>query len=189
MLFRSFKPTRMTLQLADRSVKYPRGVLEDVLVRIDTFVFPVEFVVLDTEPVQDVSSQIPVIFGRPFLATIDATIKFCSGVMTLVFRNMTYIKIFFNPRPEEVEDEEINSIEVVAEHSLDLMCCDDPVEAALTGLVTDGGCYSPQKWEVRQVCFVLEDMGEEFVMGLWREQFEALPPKLKLAIPSSLQFP
>ena len=69
------KPTRMTLQLADRSVKYLRGVLEDVLVRIDTFVFPVDFVVLDTEPVRDVSSQIQVICRRPFLATIDATIK------------------------------------------------------------------------------------------------------------------
>ena len=46
------KPTRMTLQLVDQSVKYLRG----VLVRIDTFVFPVDFVVLDTEPVRDVSS-------------------------------------------------------------------------------------------------------------------------------------
>ena len=122
----------MTLQLADRSIKYPRGILEDILVRIDTFVFPVDFVVLDTEPVSDVSSQIPVIFGRPFLATIDATIKVQSGVMTLVFGNMTLnVKIFSNPRPEEVEDEEVNSIEVVAEHGLDLMCCNDLVEVTL----------------------------------------------------------
>ena len=89
----------MTLQLVDRSVKYPRGVLEDVLVRIGTFVFPVDFVVLDTKPVRDVSSQIPVIFGRPFLATIDATIKVRSGVMTLMFGNMTLnVKIFSNPK-------------------------------------------------------------------------------------------
>ena len=99
----------MTLQLANQSVKYPRDVLEEVLVRIDTFVFPFDFVVLDTEPVRDVSSQIPVIFGRPFLATIDSTIKVQSGVMTLVFGNMTLnVKIFSNPRPEEVEDEKVN---------------------------------------------------------------------------------
>ena len=104
------------LQLADRSVKYPRGVLEDVLVRIDTFVFPVDFVVLDTELVRNVSSQILVIFERPFLATINATIKVRSWVMTPVFGNMTLnLKIFSNPRPEEVEDEETNSLEVVAE--------------------------------------------------------------------------
>ena len=140
----------MTLQLVDRSGKYPKGVLEDVLVRINTFVCPIDFAILDIEPVQDVSSQIPVIFGRPFLATINATIKIRSGVMTLVFGNMTLnVKIFSNPRLEEVEDEEINSIKVVAEYSLDLMCCDEPVKAALTGPVIDGGCYSPQEWEVR----------------------------------------
>ena len=107
----------MTLQLADRSVKYPRGVLEDVLVRIDTFVFPVDFVVLDTEPVRNVSSQIPIIFGRPFLAMIDTTRKVKSGVITLVFGNLTLnVKIFSNPRPEELEeDEEMNFIEVVTE--------------------------------------------------------------------------
>ena len=76
----------MTLQLADWSKKYPRGVLEDVLVKIDTFVLPVDFVVLDTEPVRNVSSQILVIFGRPFLAMIDATIKIRSGIVTLIFR-------------------------------------------------------------------------------------------------------
>ena len=111
------KSMRMTLQLADRSVKYPRGVLEDVFVRIDTFVFPVDYVVLDTEPVRNVSSQIFIIFGRPFLATIDATIKVRSGVMTLVFGNMTLnFKIFSNPIPEEFEEEEeTNCIEVVTE--------------------------------------------------------------------------
>ncbi|XP_075479457.1 uncharacterized protein LOC142520346 [Primulina tabacum] len=43
------KPTRMSLQLADRSVKYPRGVIEDVLVKVDKFIFPADFVVLDME--------------------------------------------------------------------------------------------------------------------------------------------
>ena len=134
----------MTLQLVDQSVKYPRGVLEDVLVQIDTFVFLVDFVALDTKPVRNVSSQIPVIFGRPFLAMIDATIKVRSGVMTLVFGNITLnVKIFSNPRPEEVEEEETNSIEVVTEQGLDLMCRNDPVEAALIGPVTDSDCYTP----------------------------------------------
>jgi hypothetical protein len=45
------KPTSMTLQLADRSVKIPRGIVEDVLIKVDTFYFLVDFIVLDTEPV------------------------------------------------------------------------------------------------------------------------------------------
>jgi hypothetical protein len=64
------KPTCMTLQLADRSVKVPRGIVEDVLIKVDKFYFPVDFIVFDMELVQNLGSQIPVILGRPFLATV-----------------------------------------------------------------------------------------------------------------------
>jgi hypothetical protein len=57
------KPTTMTLQLADRSVKVPRGIVEDVLIKVDKFYFPVDFIVLDTEPVQVIGTEIPVILG------------------------------------------------------------------------------------------------------------------------------
>ena len=45
------KPTSMTLQLVDRSMKVPRGIVEDVLIKVDKFYFPMNFIVLDTEPV------------------------------------------------------------------------------------------------------------------------------------------
>jgi hypothetical protein len=44
------KPTSMTLQLANRSVKVPRGIVKDVLIKVDKFYFPVDFIVLDTKP-------------------------------------------------------------------------------------------------------------------------------------------
>lgn len=46
------KPTKVTLQLADWSVKIPWGIVEDVLVQIDKFYFPVDFTVLDTTSCQ-----------------------------------------------------------------------------------------------------------------------------------------
>ncbi|RVW12157.1 Retrovirus-related Pol polyprotein from transposon 297 [Vitis vinifera] len=46
------KPTTITLSLADRSVKIPRGVIEDVLVQVDNFYYPVDFIVLDTNPIE-----------------------------------------------------------------------------------------------------------------------------------------
>ncbi|XP_075473985.1 uncharacterized protein LOC142505045 [Primulina tabacum] len=46
------KPTRMSLQLADRSVKYPRGVIEDVLVKVDKFIFPADFVGAIGDPLE-----------------------------------------------------------------------------------------------------------------------------------------
>ncbi|RVW20833.1 hypothetical protein CK203_111899 [Vitis vinifera] len=62
------KPTSITLSLADRSVKIPRGIIEDVLVQVDNFYYPVDFVVLDTDPLKE-ANYVPIILGRPFLAT------------------------------------------------------------------------------------------------------------------------
>ena len=83
------KPTNITLSLADRSVKIPKGIVEDVLVKVDKFYYPVDFVVLDTEPVVEGTNQVPIILRRPFFATSNAIINFWNGVMQLTFGNMT----------------------------------------------------------------------------------------------------
>ena len=73
------KPTRMSLQLADRSIKYPRGIIENMLVKVDKFVFPVDFVILD----MDEDKNVPLILGRPFLRTAKAIIDCDSGKLIL----------------------------------------------------------------------------------------------------------
>ncbi|WJZ97339.1 hypothetical protein VitviT2T_015949 [Vitis vinifera] len=83
------KPTTITLSLADRSVKIPRGVIEDILVQVDKFYYPVDFVVLDTNPTIKEANYVPIILGRPFLATSNAIINCRNGVMQLTFGNMT----------------------------------------------------------------------------------------------------
>ena len=72
-------PTTITLQMADRSVVKPEGVLEDMLVTVGKFVFPVDFIILDMEE----DSQVPLLLGRPFLATGAALIDMQKGVLTL----------------------------------------------------------------------------------------------------------
>ncbi|XP_062075275.1 uncharacterized protein LOC133779316 [Humulus lupulus] len=62
------KPTSVVLQLVDRSIKKPRGIVEDVLVQVDKFYYPVDFLILDTQSVVNMESKIPIILGRPFLA-------------------------------------------------------------------------------------------------------------------------
>ncbi|KAL8534616.1 hypothetical protein ACS0TY_010581 [Phlomoides rotata] len=64
------RPTTMNLQLADCSMAYPRGIIEDVLVKVDKFIFPVDFVVLDMKE----GEFIPLILGRLFLVTKGAVI-------------------------------------------------------------------------------------------------------------------
>ena len=86
---RELKPTNITLSLADRLVKIPKGIVEDVLVKVDRFYYPVDFVVLDTEPIASGPNHVPIILGRPFLATANAIINCRKGVMQLTFGNMT----------------------------------------------------------------------------------------------------
>ena len=83
------KPTNITLSLADRSVKIPKGIIEDVLVKVDNFYYPVDFVVLDTEPMEKSTHQVPIILARPFLAIANAIVNCRNGVMQLTFGNMT----------------------------------------------------------------------------------------------------
>ena len=83
------KPTNMTLSLVARLVKIPKGIVEDVLVKVDKFYYPVDFVVLDTKLIASGPNHVPIILGRPFLATANAIINCRNGVMQLTFGNMT----------------------------------------------------------------------------------------------------
>nr|CAN72596.1 hypothetical protein VITISV_017641 [Vitis vinifera] len=102
------KPTSITLSLADRSVKIPRGIIEDVLVQVDNFYYPVDFVVLDTDPIFKEANYVPIILGRPFLTTSNAIINCRNGLMQLTFDNMTLeLNIFYmSKKPITLEEDE-----------------------------------------------------------------------------------
>ncbi|GJW52384.1 hypothetical protein Tco_0093735 [Tanacetum coccineum] len=77
------KPTRMSLELADRSIQYPRGIAEKVLIKFDKFILLINFVILDMRE----DSKIPIILGRPFLATARAMIDVFNKKITLRIGN------------------------------------------------------------------------------------------------------
>ena len=108
------KPTNITLSLADRSIKIPKGIVRDVLVKLDKFYDLVDFVVLDTEPIAIGPNHVPIILGRPFLATSNAIINCQNGVMQLTFGNMTLeLNIFhLSNKHKPAEDERQGSDEV-----------------------------------------------------------------------------
>ena len=62
-----------------RSVKHPVGVLENVLIKVKNFIIPIDFIILEME--EDI--EIPIILGRPFLATTGAVIDVKNGRLTL----------------------------------------------------------------------------------------------------------
>ena len=76
---RELTPTAITLQMADRSMAQPEGVLEDVLVKVGKFIFHVDFVVMKMEE----DTQVPLLLRRPFLATGADLIDVKKGELTL----------------------------------------------------------------------------------------------------------
>ncbi|GJX90998.1 hypothetical protein Tco_0344324 [Tanacetum coccineum] len=71
--------TKLTVELADRTMKYPKGIAENVLVGISKFVFPIDFIILDMP--EDI--KVPLILGRPFLSTARAKIDVYKRKITL----------------------------------------------------------------------------------------------------------
>ena len=72
-------PTAITLQMDDKSMAQPEGILEDVLVKVGKFIFPVDSVIMQMEE----DTQVPLLLGRPFLATEAALIDVQKGERTL----------------------------------------------------------------------------------------------------------
>ena len=73
----------MRLLMADRTVKRPIGILHDVLVKVESFIYPADFVILDCE----VDFEVPIILGRPFLAIGRALVDMEKGQMKFRFNN------------------------------------------------------------------------------------------------------
>ena len=73
------RPTTVTLELANRSLTHPCGIIKDVLVKVDKFIFLVDFIILDMEE----DKEVPIILGRPFLAMGRALIDVQKGELRL----------------------------------------------------------------------------------------------------------
>ena len=171
------EPTNITLQLADRSVKIPRGIVKDVLVQVDKFYFPVDFVVLDTQPVVNQGTQFPVILGRPFLATANAIIHCRGGLMTLSFGNMTINLNIFNVIKGMGDEEdmcEINMVDSVVQKYLDNVSHDDPLKS----------CLASPSWDETEFLHSIIEHNDVLEVNGWAPKFEPLPQNEDKALPS-----
>ena len=102
-------------------MKISKGEITDVLIRVGDFIYPVDFIMLEIQPVSNPWSQTPVIFGCPFLDTTNAKINYRNGSMRLTFEDMTKEINVFNlgRQPRDINDQTfgVNSIEnLTSEH-------------------------------------------------------------------------
>ena len=123
------KPTKMTLQLADRSIIFPAGILEDIPIKVGKIYIPADFVVVDIKE----DSEIPILIGRPFLATVGVVI------------NVKYGKIVFHVGDKKVEFEITN---LIKGSSIFDSCCmidviDHRVKECSLALSTHNGLRNP----------------------------------------------
>ncbi|KAL6323335.1 hypothetical protein AAG906_029342 [Vitis piasezkii] len=162
------KPTSITLSLADRSVKIPRGVIEDVLVQVDKFYYPVDFVVLDTDPIVKGINYVPIILGRPFLATSNAIINCRNGVMQLTFGNMTLELNIFHLCQKHIHPEEDEGPEEVC-------MIDTLVEEHCNQSMLDQFEENPDESHEDLDDGLAEPMGMNVVMSNWRQKPVILP--------------
>jgi len=102
------KPTKIILQLDDRSTRLLRGMVEDVLIKVGEFIFPVDFVVLETKGLLSTENEMPVILSRPFLAIANALINCRDRKLTLTFGNTTIELNGFNLQKQPVGFDDID---------------------------------------------------------------------------------
>ena len=158
------KPTTITLSLTDRSIKIPKGTVEDVLIQVDKFYYPVDFVALDTEPVVGGPNYVPIILGRPSLATSNEIINCQNGVMQLTFGNMTLdLNIFHLSKkhmpPMEEDQEQVCHIDAILGEQYQLQQLQE-------GVTKEPGEVADELQDAAESCAV---------HGPWRRKEEILP--------------
>ncbi|GJR54426.1 reverse transcriptase domain-containing protein [Tanacetum coccineum] len=141
-------PTRMTLELADRSITYPKGLAEDVFVKVGKFHFPTDFVVVDFEA----DPRVPLILGRSFLRTGRALIDVYGEEITLRVDNEA---VTFNldqtTRYSSTNDKSVNRIDII-----DAVC--EEYAPELLGFSNSSGGNPTLTFESFTSKFILEEI-------------------------------
>ncbi|XP_021751221.1 uncharacterized protein LOC110716877 [Chenopodium quinoa] len=184
------KPTSISLQLADRSVKFPLGVLEDVPLRVGKFFIPCDFVVMEME--EDV--DVPIILGRPFLATAGAIIDMKKGKITFEVGDEKLEYSLLNVMGTPSMGDTVCQVDVLDElqsEQLPLSKPDDALEQVLVGKDDGDG-----DWEAREYARLLEEAKANPIANPIRETLSAVsigestkPPEVELKpVPSNLKY-
>ena len=169
------RPTTVTLQLADRSLKHLRGVIEDVLVKVDKFIFPANFIVLDMEE----DKEIPIILGRPFLATGRVMIDVQRGELKLRVQEDEVKFNVFEAMRHLAESDTCFMAEIVEAIVSSQSGLTDPLEASLVENDSEN----------------MSEEAEEYVKWMnsfgpnRRKYFESLGEGAKTPVPSAEQPP
>ena len=172
--------TRVVIQLADRSNAYPRGFVEDVLVRVNSLIFPADFYVLDMET----DTRAPILLGRPFMRTAKTKLDVSNGSLTMEFDGQT---VEFNIFDSMKHPKDVHSlcfmevVEPVVQEVFNVYGGDDSLKSVLENALGQA-----------ELDFELSDELKEAVMALSEGAMYASIPamgQVKLEIPTEKLVP
>ncbi|XP_062080679.1 uncharacterized protein LOC133785465 [Humulus lupulus] len=106
------RPTTITLQLADRSLTHTWGIIEVLLIKVDNFIFPIDLIVLHMEE----DENVPIILGRPFLATGQALIDVQKGELRLRVHGDEVRKLIEDPLEKSLTSQEVEDCDGIEVH-------------------------------------------------------------------------
>lgn len=183
------KPTRISLQLADRTVKFPLGIFEDVPLRVGKFFIPCDFVIIEMKK----NAQVPIILGRPFLATPGAIIDMKKGKITFEVGDekmeYTLTNSMTSPSMGEIVYR-VDALDEVIEAKAFNLQLDDSLQTVLMGSADE------EDWETKEYKRLLEETraieSEKPLKELLRSEEtkeSTTPPKVELKpLPSTLKY-
>ncbi|KAI5323844.1 hypothetical protein L3X38_032917 [Prunus dulcis] len=184
--------TSVSIQLADRTIRYPKGILEAVLVKVEELILPADFLVLEMEEAPIHDNQLPLILGRPFMATAGAIIDVKKGTLTMnVFDETIAFKVFEASKfpSDEHEVFHLDAIDTMVKEAVPMSYL-EPIEACIT--------QSIRKEEVDSLEAVISPLLLELACSMdsyieigkrYANQFESLPPPTNKVLPSIVQAP
>ncbi|CAN6572937.1 unnamed protein product [Malus baccata var. baccata] len=176
------KPTSVILELADRSVAYPRGIIEDLIIKVDNLYLPADFVILD----MDEDMQTLIILGRPFMATARTLIDVEAGTLTLRVQDQSVVFSLFEAtkRPGDVQDcMRVDVFDSLLHAEIMPRLTFDPLLNVLHGFENK----NTEDEEVFEYVSALESV--PFQPPHWRHVFESLGEPKKLLQTSKVQPP
>ncbi|KAM1023493.1 hypothetical protein ACFX2A_045354 [Malus domestica] len=176
------KPTSVILQLADRSVAYPKGIIEDLIIKVDNLYLHIDFVILD----MDEDMQTPIILGHPFMATTRTLIDVEAGTLTLRVQDQSVVFSLFEAtkRPSDVHDcMRVDVLDSLLHAEIMPRLTSDPLLNVLHGFENK----NTEDEEVFEYVSALESV--PFQPPRWRHVFESLGEPKKLLQPSKVQPP
>ena len=186
--------TGVTIQLADRSLRYPKGLLEDVLIKVNDLILPADFLVLEMEEVP-MPTSLPLILGRPFMATAHTKIDVYEGTLTMeVNGEQIGFKIFDAMRyPSDVNAcFSIDVFDTLVHEAFNASIHQDALETVIVRSLEIESLYNPHEAvtydaSMENVVAALEALPRK--SGLFNSSFISLPLSNEKLVPSVIQAP